>query len=206
LQRRVAQVIDYQSAALGRRFLQLVQRAALGDNAERGWALTLAIVESWFKLLTYKDEYEVARLHYATQYDVIARRLGIEGPYELRYQLHPPVFHRFGLKRKLAFGKLGQLLFALLRRMKRVRGTMFDIFRWDPDRRLERALIEEYGQLATTVIDDPSLPYGTKVEIAASALDIKGYRSVKERNVEAWRKRVAERLLPATQIPARAAE
>jgi indolepyruvate ferredoxin oxidoreductase len=191
LQRRVAQVIDYQSAALGRRFLELVQRAALRDTAERGWILTMAIIESWFRLLTYKDEYEVARLHAAAQYDQVARRLGIEGAYELKYHLHPPVFTRLGLKHKLPFGKLYAFLFAILRRMKWVRGTLLDIFRWDPDRRLERALIEEYRALAGALLEDASLSYAAKVELAASALEIKGYSTVKERNVEAWRKRVA---------------
>lgn len=206
LQRRAAQVIDYQSVALAARFLSLVERAALRDTAERGFALTIAVIESWFRLLTYKDEYEVARLHSATNYDLIARRLGIEGQYELRYQLHPPVFHRLGLHRKLPLGRIGTLLFALLRRMKRLRGTLLDVFRWDPDRRLERALIEEYDQLATRVLADATLPYGTKVELAASALTIKGYRTVKERNVAAWRTRVAELRRPAPALPARAAE
>jgi indolepyruvate ferredoxin oxidoreductase len=90
--------------------------------------------------------------------------------------------------------------------MKRLRGTLLDVFRWDPDRRLERALIEEYSQLATSVLDAAAVPYGTKVELAASALDIRGYRTVKERNVAAWRKRVAELQKPAPLCAAEAAE
>ncbi len=206
LQRRAAQLIDYQNAALGRRFLELVQLAALRDTAAQGWALTRAVVESWFKLLTYKDEYEVARLHAATNYDRVAKRLGIEGHYELKYHLHPPILQRFGLRKKLPFGKLYDFLFAILRRMKFLRGTLFDIFRWDPDRKLERQLIEEYQALATSLLADESLPYPTKVDIAASALDIRGYRHVKDRNVELWRRRVAElRRLEAAPV-SRAAE
>ncbi|MET0287491.1 MAG: indolepyruvate ferredoxin oxidoreductase family protein [Polyangiales bacterium] len=192
VQRRAAQVVDYQSAALARRFLQLIQQASLRDSAELGWRLTLAVVESWFKLLTYKDEYEVARLHAAANYEGVARRLGIEGDYELKYQLHPPFLARLGMKKKLPLGKLYAFTFAILRRMKWLRGTIFDVFRWDPDRKLERALIEEYDQLTAELLADASLRYETKVEIAASALDIRGYRTVKERNVALWRERVAE--------------
>jgi indolepyruvate ferredoxin oxidoreductase len=206
LKRRVAQVIDYQSAALANRFLELVQHTAVRDTAERGWALTLAVIESWYRLLTYKDEYEVARLHSAAHYDEVARRLGIEGAYELKYQLHPPMLARLGLTKKLPAGKIYAFLFAVLRRLKFLRGTIFDIFRWDPDRKLERALIVEYRQLASSVVEDASIPYSKKVELAASALDIKGYRTVKDRSVEVWRKRVAElRRADPEQFP-RAAE
>lgn len=190
LLRRVAQVIDYQSAALGRRFLELVERAIARDSADRGWQLARAVTESWFRLLTYKDEYEVARLHTATDYDRIARRLGIEGPYELKYHLHPPLLRRFGLRHKLPMGKLYEFLFSALRRMKRLRGTLFDIFRWDRDRRLERAIIEEYRQLVSDILEHDSMPYGARVELAASALAIKGYGAIKERSVGAWRMRV----------------
>ena len=67
-------------ARLAGRFLDLVERAAARDDADRDWALTRAVAESWFKLLTYKDEYEVARLHLAADYGRVARDLGIDGP------------------------------------------------------------------------------------------------------------------------------
>ncbi|HXR27713.1 MAG TPA: indolepyruvate ferredoxin oxidoreductase family protein, partial [Candidatus Baltobacteraceae bacterium] len=88
--RRAAQVVDYSGPRLAKRFLDLVERVAAGDDADRGWALTRAVAESWFKILTYKDEYEVARLHLAADYDRIARDLGIEGAYKVTYHLHPP--------------------------------------------------------------------------------------------------------------------
>ena len=202
LLRRSAQVIDYQNRALGDRFLQLVLLAAVRDTAGRSWQLTRAVLESWFKLLTYKDEYEVARLHAAVNYDQVAKRLGIEGGYQLKYHLHPPILQRLGLRKKLPLGRVYGFLFGVLRRMKWVRGTILDIFRWDPDRKLERKLIEEYEALAKSLLDDDTLSYDTKVELAASALDIRGYSGVKERNVQLWRKRVAELRSAATAIAA----
>jgi indolepyruvate ferredoxin oxidoreductase len=206
VRRRVAQVIDYQSVSLGRRYLDLVVRAARRDSAEHGWKLTGAVAESWFRVLTYKDEYEVARLHGATRYDLIARDLGIEGSYKLTYHLHPPFMRRLGLERKLPLGWLYAIGFLMLRCLKRLRGTPFDIFGWDRDRRLERAIIEEYRQLVEVLLAADHLTYAARVELASSALAIKGYAGIKERSVEAWRKRVAEQLSAASSADPRAAE
>jgi indolepyruvate ferredoxin oxidoreductase len=191
LTRRAAQVVDYSGERLAGRFLDLVQRVAARDGADRDWALTGAVAESWFKLLTYKDEYEVARLHLAADYDRIARNLGIEGPYKVTYHLHPPVLRRLGLKKKLPMAKPYELAFHALRRMRRLRGTPFDVFGWDRDRRAERAVIEEYEQLISQTTDPSSaVPYDTLVRIAASAMSIKGYGPIKETAVAAWREQV----------------
>ncbi len=193
LTRRAAQVVDYQDARLAGRFLDLVERVAACDDVGHGWALTRAVAESWFKLLTYKDEYEVARLHLAADYDRIARDLGIEGPYKVTYHLHPPVLRRLGLKKKLPMAKPYELAFRTLRRMKRLRGTPLDVFGWDRDRRTERAVIQEYEQLiGETTGQSSTVPYDTLVRIAASALSIKGYGPIKETAVAAWREQVAE--------------
>src|SRR5262249_31632912 len=130
IMRRAAQAIDYQNAKLARRFLSLVARAAAQDSAAKDWALTRAVADGWFKLLTYKDEYEVARLHAGTDYDGTAREPGIEGGYWSRYHLHPHLLRRLGRKHKLAMRKPFALLFDVLRRMKRLRGTPFDPFGW----------------------------------------------------------------------------
>jgi indolepyruvate ferredoxin oxidoreductase len=192
LTRRAAQAVDFQDARWAERFLDLVQRTAARD-AGRDWALTRAVAESWFKLLTYKDEYEVARLHLKIDYDHVARGLGIDGPCSVTYHLHPPVLRRLGLKKKLPMGKPYELAFHVLRRMKRLRGTPFDVFGWDRDRRTERAVIEEYEQLIDeTTGPSSAVPYDTLVRIAASALSIKGYGPIKETAVAAWRENVAE--------------
>src|SRR5262249_51767203 len=147
LTRRAAQVIDYQNAPLARRYLDLVARAAAADSAAWQWALTRAVAENWFKLLTYKDEDEVARLHAATAYAAVAREQGIEGSYALRYHLHPQFLRKLGVRRKVAVGKVFGLAFRILRHMKGLRGTPLDVFGWDQDRRLERAVAAEYEQM-----------------------------------------------------------
>jgi indolepyruvate ferredoxin oxidoreductase len=191
LTRRTAQVADYQDARLARRFLELVTRAAAGDDAGHGWALTRAVAEAWFKLLTYKDEYEVARLHLAYDYDAAARSLGIVGPYTVTYHLHPPVLRRLGLRHKLPMGRPYAVAFRGLRAMRRLRGTPLDVFGWDRDRREERALIREFERLVT---DSAGLPYERQLRVAESVMSIKGYGPVKEAAVARWREEVGSLL------------
>jgi indolepyruvate ferredoxin oxidoreductase len=77
--------------------------------------------------------------------------------------------------------------------MKRLRGTPFDVFGWDRDRRSERALIDDYERLTAEVMAPSSaVPYETLVRIAESAMSIKGYAEIKETAVAAWRAQVAE--------------
>ncbi len=187
LERRAAQVLDYQDVALAETFLGLVGGVAGADDADRDWRWTKAVAESWFKLLTYKDEYEVARLHLKVDYDEVARELGIDGPYSVTYHLHPPFLRRLGMRKKLALGTSYAAGFRVLRRMRRLRGTPFDVFGWDRDRRMERALVHEYRRLVEQSIVDASLSYEDRVALAESALAVKGYAQVKERSVARWR-------------------
>ncbi len=191
--RRAAQAVDYQDAARAERYLDLVEYVAARDGPDHQWELTWAVAESWFKLLTYKDEYEVARLHLKADYGRVARDLGIDGAYSVTYHLHPPVLRRLGRKTKLPMGKPYQLAFHALRGMKRLRGTPLDVFGWDRDRRTERAVIEEYAQLIHETVAPPSaLAYDTMVRIARSAMSVKGYGPIKEEAVDRWREQVAD--------------
>jgi indolepyruvate ferredoxin oxidoreductase len=191
--RRTAQVIDYQDPAYADRFLNLVAAVAARDDAAHGWALTRAVAESWFKLLTYKDEYEVARLHLKADYGRMASGLGIEGPYSLQYHLHPPILRQIGLKKKLPLGKPYGAAFHALHRMKRLRGTPLDVFGWHRDRRTERAVIMEYQRLVEEIVDPISgVAYEVQVRIVESALAIKGYGPIKEAAIQRWRREVAE--------------
>ena len=200
LVRRAAQAIDYQSVAHAGRFLDLVETIGGTDDAAHGWTLTRTVAESWFKVLTYKDEYEVARLHRAADYEAVARDLGIEGDYTVKYHLHPPFLRRMGMKRKLPMGKPYDVGFGVLERMKRLRGTPFDLFGRDPDRRTERAVIVEFEQLVTTIVTDGRLDYDTRVRLAGSVGSIKGYSEIKERAVDEWRAEV-RRLVDAGTGP-----
>ena len=153
--------------------------------------MTRAVAESWFKLLTYKDEYEVARLHLKVDYDEVARELGIQGPYSVAYHLHPPILRRLGMRKKLVLGNSYAVAFRVLRRMRHLRGTNFDVFGWDRDRRMERALVPEFRQMVEESLADPSLSYDDRVAVAKSALAVKGYAQVKEQSVQQWRDAVA---------------
>jgi indolepyruvate ferredoxin oxidoreductase len=200
IERRVAQVVDYQDAGLAQTFLGLIGPVTRADDADHGWRLTRAVAESWFKLLTYKDEYEVARLHLKVDYDEVAREVGIDGPYSVTYHLHPPVLRRLGMRKKLALGTSYVLAFRVLHRMRRLRGTPFDVFGWDRDRRMERALVHEYRHMVEELLADGSLSYDDRVAVAESVLAIKGYADVKERSVQQWRDTVADlrRGVPST--------
>jgi indolepyruvate ferredoxin oxidoreductase len=203
LTRRAAQVVDYQSATRATRYLDLVEQAAARDDASHDWALTRGVAEAWFKLLTYKDEYEVARLHLKVDYDRVADDLGMDGPYLVTYHLHPPVLRRLGLKHKLPLGRSYRAAFHALRGMRRVRGTPLDVFGWDRDRRLERAVIDEYEQLLTERLRaEPPVPYDALVHLAESPMAIKGYGPIKEESVARWRDEVASRRRQLEPVPA----
>lgn len=198
LTRRAAQAIDYQGTAHAKRFLGLVGRVARHDDTARDWELTRAVAESWFRLLTYKDEYEVARLHLKADHRQNARDLGIEGPYQVTYHLHPPFLRRLGMDRKLPLGRTYDIAFRGLRGMRKLRGTPFDVFGWDRERRTERALATEYEALVSDAAARlPELPYDAAVRLAASALDIKGYGPIKEEAVARWRRTVADLARPS---------
>jgi indolepyruvate ferredoxin oxidoreductase len=190
LTRRAAQVIDYQDRRLAERFLDLVAEVSAVDAPDH--ELTRAVGEGWFRVLTYKDEYEVARLHRRVDYTAAARELGITGPVRVRYHLHPPVLRRLGLRRKLPMGKPYAVAFSALARMKRLRGTGLDVFGRDRDRRLERAVIAEYEALLRDLVLDPSVDHDRRLRAARSVLEVKGYGPIKDAAVARWRAGVAE--------------
>ncbi|WP_019925650.1 indolepyruvate ferredoxin oxidoreductase family protein [Nocardia sp. BMG111209] len=196
--RRAAQVTDHQNTRRAQRYLDLVERTAATDDADHDWELTRGVAESYHRVLTYKDEYEVARLHLNADYDRIASDLGIDGAYSVTYHLHPPILRLFGMESKLPMGKPYAWAFRGLRHLKSLRGTPFDFFGLHPDRRVERALIGEYEQLVTeAVLGDASADYPHRVELATSILEVKGYAGIKDRAVERWRERVARLRQPA---------
>ncbi len=192
LARRAAQLVDYQDRGRAERWLDLVARAAAADDAEHGWRLTEAVAEGWFKLLTYKDEYEVARLHLRLDPEATAREAGVGGRYRVRYHLHPPTLRRLGLDRKIALpGGVARPAFRALAAMRRVRGTPLDVFGWARHRREERALADEYEALVREALG--ARPYDEIVDLAASVQAIRGYEGIKSEAIARWRRDVAAR-------------
>ena len=117
-----------------------------------GTALAEAVARSLFKLMAYKDEYEVARLYTETGF---LKRVAdqFEGPYQLRFHLAPPTLGdrdpQTGHLKKREFGPWMFNVFRLLAKLRRLRGTVLDIFACSEERRTERRLIGEYEAVST---------------------------------------------------------
>ncbi|MCC6197561.1 MAG: indolepyruvate ferredoxin oxidoreductase family protein, partial [Burkholderiales bacterium] len=191
--RRVDFLSDYQDEAWARRYLALVELVRAAEaRLGGGFALTEAVARNLFKLMSYKDEYEVARLYANGQF---AQRLAeqFEGDYRLRFHLAPPLLARRNPKGELlkrAYGPWVMHAFRLLARMRRLRGGPFDPFGRTAERRAERGLIAHYestiaGLLPALSADNRALA----VEIASVPEHIRGFGHVKERHLEAARAR-----------------
>jgi indolepyruvate ferredoxin oxidoreductase len=184
------------------------ERAAMPGSQ----ALSIAVAKYHAKLLAYKDEYEVARLHADP---VFRERIAaqFEGDYELHFHLAPPAVSRAdpvtGRIKKKEFGPWMMAVFRVLARLKGLRGTAFDPFARSEDRKLERRLIAEYEALIAEIVTGLSPEtHATAVALAALPEQIRGYGHVKEASLESARKRWDE-LLAAFRSPSstrRAAE
>jgi indolepyruvate ferredoxin oxidoreductase len=180
---------DYQDSAYAQRYAGRVGRVRAAEAAcvPGATALTEAVARSLFKLMAYKDEYEVARLY--TESDFLKRVADrFEGPYELRFHLAPPIFGdrdpRTGHLRKREFGPWMLSVFRALAKLRRLRGTPFDIFARSPERRTERQLIDDYERVIDEILEclTPS-NHALSVEIAELPLEIRGFGHVKEANL-----------------------
>jgi indolepyruvate ferredoxin oxidoreductase len=150
-------------------------------------ALTDAVARSLFKLMAYKDEYEVARLY--TQSDFLKRVADqFDGPYKLHFHLAPPILGdrdpQTGHLRKREFGPWMLKVFRVLARLKGLRGTRFDIFGRSEERRAERRLIAEYEAVIGEIVDRLTPDnHSTAVELAGLPLEIRGFGHIKEANL-----------------------
>jgi indolepyruvate ferredoxin oxidoreductase len=192
---RAAHLRAYQGAALARRYLKLVERvrAAEAPVASGGTALTEAVARGYHRVLAIKDEYEVARL-----YADPAFRRGLaaqfEGTPKLTFHLAPPLLARrdksTGQLQKRAYGGAWmERSFAVLARLRWLRGTVFDPFGYTEERREERALIGEYQALIEEILNNMSnATMSVSVKLAAIPESIVGYGHVKRKNLEIARK------------------
>jgi indolepyruvate ferredoxin oxidoreductase len=177
IEARAAALGDYQSAAYAARFLSVIQEVVARETAVAGraGALSRAAAEGLFRLMAYKDEYEVARLHAAANYAP-----GVV------FHMSPPLItrvdQRTGRRNKVAIpGWLALPLFRLLRRGKAMRGTTFDPFGYQSERRAERALIEQYiADLRAALATLRPETLETAVNLAALPDTIRGFGPVKD--------------------------
>ena len=188
--RRAEFLTAYQSARYAQRYLAVVNavRVDEGKRLPGSQQLTDAVARALFKLMAYKDEYEVARLHTDTGLKERLRR-EFEGDFAIKYHLAPPLLPagRDARSRPLkrAFGSWIEPAFRALARLKFLRGTPFDPFGHTRERRMERNLIGWYESLLTDL--RPLLhaeTVATMVEIAALPMEIRGYGPVKDAAVE----------------------
>ena len=189
---RVPELIDYQDAAYARRYVDVVRRVVDAERrvAPDRTALSEAVARYLFKLMAYKDEYEVARLHLKND---LAAALKEEYPdgVSVHYNLHPPMLRAFGWQRKIRFGRWFDGVFRALHGMRGLRGGPLDVFGWPEVRRVERALIDEYVALVDKAVAglDPG-SYERAAKLAAMPDIIRGYEDIKLANVRRFRDEV----------------
>jgi indolepyruvate ferredoxin oxidoreductase len=196
-----SELVCYQDQRYALRYVEdvLGLASAIEEQiGEGGLALAKAYADGLFKLMAYKDEYEVARLHL----DLIERaRLHAEFGRDARVKvlLHPPVLRALGMKRKLALGRSATPLFRALRASRRLRGTSVDPFGHSEMRRTERALIDEYRQLVMEAVDRLA-PSTASIVLEMIQLPdmVRGYEGIKLANVGRMRARAAELLAALT--------
>ena len=189
ISRRVAFLTDYQNAAYAAQYKALVDevRSAEQAKAAGSTALTEAVARYYFKLMAYKDEYEVARLHTS---EAFRRQLEstFEGKYSLHFHLAPPLLAKKdgeGHLIKAEYGGWVYRAFQLLAKFKGLRGTALDVFGYTAERKMERQLIGDYQQTIKSLLTELSADkIALAAEIAAIPEQIRGYGHVKEEHLK----------------------
>ena len=184
--RRVAFLTDYQNAGYARSYRDFVETVRQAEAARVGNKTDLAesVARNLFKLMAYKDEYEVARLYSDGSFaKSLARQF--KGDIKLTFHLAPPILGRrdgfTGKPVKLKFGAWMLPVFRVLATLKGLRGTAFDVFGYSGERRRERALIETYKSRVSALLEGLSATnYPIAIDIAAVPEMIRGYGHVKD--------------------------
>ncbi len=192
VERRAAFLTDYQNANYARRYRNLVERVRTveAEKAPGQCGLAEAVARYLFKLMAYKDEYEVARLYSGTSF-LDRVRSNFDGD-RLRFEFHlaPPLLARrdpqTGEPKKMSFGPWMLKAFAALARLKFLRGTMFDPFGYTAERKTERQLVADYERLLGEIVEQltPS-NHRIAVELAMVPEKIRGFGPVKQRHLAA---------------------
>nr|WP_295081401.1 indolepyruvate ferredoxin oxidoreductase family protein [uncultured Roseateles sp.] len=189
--KRVAFLTDYQNAAYAAAYKALVDKVQAAEKPLGGSQLSEAVARYLFKLMAYKDEYEVARLHTDKRFtDKVAAQF--EGDYKIVHHLAPPLLAKKNEKGELVKQQMGAWIrpaFGLLAKLKGLRGTAFDIFGHTEERKTERALIAEYRASIEAILAKGLTAERLKlaVDIARIPEEIRGYGHVKERHLQAAR-------------------
>jgi indolepyruvate ferredoxin oxidoreductase len=166
----------------------------LNEVERRAPALKETVARYLYKLMAYKDEYEVARLLTKPAFEQQIRIMW-EAPERVSYNLHPPLLRSFGVKRKLKLGPWFRFPLRALAALKFVRGTPLDLFGRMRHRRIERELIAWYKDLVRRVMDQTNqqnIP--AAIDILSLPDQIRGYEQIKEQSIVTVKKVAAEKL------------
>jgi indolepyruvate ferredoxin oxidoreductase len=199
VERRAKFLAEYQDAAYAARYRALVEKTGkLEKDRVNSTKLTEAVARYYAKLLAYKDEYEVARLHADAGFRAKIEGM-FEGDYRVVYHLAPPLLARkdptSGEPRKIRFGAWMLPVFKVLSSMRFLRGTALDPFGYTEERRTERALIREYEATVERLLARLTAQnHALAVQIASIADEIRGFGHIKARSIDPARKKRDELL------------
>ncbi len=194
LEIRVPELVAYQSLGYARRYVEAVARVAETEQRRVPGRSELAeaVARNLFKLMAYKDEYEVARLHLRTLESGALRAKFGEGV-SVEWHLHPPILRALGMKRKLRLGSWFAPVFRALRFGKRLRGTRLDPFGYAQVRCEERTLAREYEAMMLDVLTRlDAARHRDAVALANLPDEVRGYEDVKLESIARYRGLVTE--------------
>ncbi|GAA1548895.1 indolepyruvate ferredoxin oxidoreductase family protein [Nocardioides humi] len=186
VEQRATDLVGYQDERLADAYVDVVARVAAAERAVvTETRLSEAVARNLFKLTAYKDEYEVARLLTDPAFLASAGESFPGGT--ISFNLHPPVLRAMGRTKKISFGPRSHGTLRALARMKSLRGTRADVFGYAHLRKVERDLRDHYRAMVTDLAADldPST-YDRAVRLAELPDLIRGYETVKLRNVEQY--------------------
>jgi indolepyruvate ferredoxin oxidoreductase len=188
---RARELAAYQDTAYARRYLNLVRVVQSAETAASpgSLALTRAVAQNFYKLMAYKDEYEVARLFVSGPF-MASLKAQFTGNYRVRFHLAPPLLSRrdrtTGNLIKREFGAWVLLPFRLLAKLKFLRGTAFDMFGYSTERKHERRLVDDFeAQMGALVARLKLENLDAAIALARVPEKIRGYGHVKEASIAA---------------------
>ncbi|HWD82501.1 MAG TPA: indolepyruvate ferredoxin oxidoreductase family protein [Kribbella sp.] len=183
---RATDLVAYQDTKLADSYVDLVARVAAAEKAVTAETrFSEAVARNLFKLTAYKDEYEVARL--LTDPEFLDSTEGAFPGGVISFELHPPILRALGRTKKVSFGPTSHGVLRALARLKSLRGTRADLFGYTHLRRIERDLRDHYRAMVIDLIADlSSTSYDRAVRLAELPDIVRGYESVKLRNVERY--------------------
>ena len=210
--KRVEFLTSYQDAAYAKQYSDFIAEVRAAEAAKVGGTkLTEAAARYLFKLMAYKDEYEVARLYTDSAFMAKINNQ-FEGDFKLKFHLAPPLLAKRNSKGELVKKEYGSWMlgaFKVLAGLKGLRGGALDVFGYTAERKMERALIVEYRDTIRTLLGELSAAnLEQAVAIAHLPEEIRGYGHVKERNfklAEAKRAQLLQALKTPMEATAKAA-